>query len=86
MPHHDPLDPNNSTPCTAAMAIGMLAFMLFHREQYAGGAHHHPVVPQSQAQPRRHIPWRRMLLVTAYVSAIPMASVADIPSEGRTGM
>jgi AraC family transcriptional activator FtrA len=55
---------------TAAMAIGMLAFMLFHREHYTGGAHHLPAVPRSQAQPRRRTPWRRIFLVTAYVSAI----------------
>jgi AraC family transcriptional regulator, transcriptional activator FtrA len=45
------------------MAVGMLVFMLFHREHYAGGAHHHHTAG-------RRIPWRRILLVTAYASAI----------------
>src|SRR5579864_9443656 len=56
---------------TPAMALGMLGFMLLHREHYAGGAHHHgTAVPGSQAQPRGHIPRRRMFLGTAYVFAI----------------
>ena len=58
---------------TASMALGMLGIMLFRREHYASGAHHAHAVPRSESQPRRHIPWRRIVLVTAYVSAIVLS-------------
>ncbi|MBV9172062.1 MAG: DJ-1/PfpI family protein [Chloroflexi bacterium] len=48
-----------------AMYLGMLAYMLVRRDHYAHtGAHHH-------AAPVAHrFPWRRVMLVAAYVGAI----------------
>ena len=41
---------------TAAMAMGMLGFMLFHREHYAGGAHHQHAAAHSESSPHGRIP------------------------------
>ncbi|MBV9596544.1 MAG: DJ-1/PfpI family protein [Chloroflexi bacterium] len=53
---------------TVVMALGMLGIMLLRREHYAGGAHRHHSV--ADTGPHMHIPWRRLLLVSAYGTAI----------------
>jgi transcriptional regulator GlxA family with amidase domain len=58
---------------TAAMALGMLGIMLFRREPFAGGAPHQHAVVQSEPHSTLRIPWRRILLVSAYVTAIVLA-------------
>jgi transcriptional regulator GlxA family with amidase domain len=58
---------------TAAMALGMIGIMLVRREHYASGAHHDHAGAQPAPRLRRHVPWARIFLVTAYVSAIVLA-------------
>ena len=55
---------------TAAMALGMLGIMLFRREHYIGGAHHNHAAAHAEPHRHRHVPWRRILLVSAYAGAI----------------
>jgi transcriptional regulator GlxA family with amidase domain len=52
-----------------AMYAGMLVYMLFRREHYLGGAAHAHAAQPVRARSRR-IPWRRALLVAAYLLAI----------------
>jgi putative intracellular protease/amidase len=54
----------------AAMLLGMLGIMLFRREHYVhSGAHEHSAT-LTQTGSARHIPWRRILLVAGYLSAV----------------
>jgi putative intracellular protease/amidase len=69
----------------AAMYLGMLAFMLFRRDHHASGAHHAHAMPSSETRPHRQIPWRRILLVVAYLGAILLVptTVAGVNIESR---
>jgi transcriptional regulator GlxA family with amidase domain len=60
-----------------AMYAGMLAYMVFRREHYLGGtAHAHAAQPPDSHS--RSIPWRRLLLIAAYLLAIVVVPPAVI--------
>jgi hypothetical protein len=54
----------------SAMYLGMLGIMLVRRDHYTHGGAHQQAAGRAESRPARHIPWRRLFLVTAYLGAI----------------